>query len=218
VSFEDKKFGLLTILKAVDENDEWIPYSRYADRYWCLCKCGNELVIWRSLLANNVQLDCGFCRRLKAYTTPLGNKAQALRKTSKHGHTRNIVWGGKYIGRRASGEWNSWSTMIARCHSKKHHAYENYGGRGIRVCARWREPRGQGFLNFITDLGPRPWAKTLDRINPQGHYEPTNCRWADAKTQTHNQRRFVFKHTKVPPVEKIREMERRIEEEFEPPY
>jgi hypothetical protein len=102
--------------------------------------------------------------------------------------------------------------MVARCTNKNHHAYENYGGRGIRVCARWREPHGQGFLNFITDMGPRSWGKTLDRINPQGHYEPTNCRWATRKEQVHNQRRFIWKDTTPPPVEKVRKMEARVNE------
>jgi hypothetical protein len=205
MSFEDKKFGLLTILRAVDENDRWIAYSRYADRYWCLCRCGNELVVWRSMLANGVMRNCGMCRRK--------GRGGRFRRWGTVGHhiRHTITRGGKHRTY-ATGEWHSWSTMIARCTRKTHHAWDNYGGRGIRVCKRWREANGQGFLNFLSDLGPRPWGKTLDRVNPQGHYEPTNTRWADAKDQTNNQRRFRWRGTTPPPVEKVRVMEARVEE------
>jgi hypothetical protein len=80
------------------------------------------------------------------------------------------------------------------------------------VCERWRESGGQGFLNFLKDMGPRPWNKTLDRKNPQGHYEPTNTRWASAKVQAYNQRRFIWRDTTPPPVEKVGVMEARVEE------
>jgi hypothetical protein len=63
-------------------------------------------------------------------------------------------------------------------------------------------------------MGPRPWGKTLDRINPQGHYEPTNCRWATWKVQGNNQRRLRWKDTTPPPVEGVRKMEARVSEEF----
>jgi hypothetical protein len=56
---------------------------------------------------------------------------------------------------------------------------------------------------------------TLDRINPNGHYEPTNCRWATPKIQATNQRRFIWQHCAPPAVEKVREMEARIREELE---
>jgi hypothetical protein len=70
--------------------------------------------------------------------------------------------------------------------------YSRYGGRGITVCDRWLVPGGQGFLNFIADMGPRPVGKTLDRENPNGHYNPSNCRWADNDTQHANQRRYLW--------------------------
>ena len=76
--------------------------------------------------------------------------------------------------------------MVRRCHDKKFQFYADYGAKGIRVCSRWREPRGYGFLNFIRDVGPRPLGKTLDRINVRGHYEPGNVRWADWETQVTN--------------------------------
>lgn len=74
--------------------------------------------------------------------------------------------------------YNSWNAMMARCYCPNHPAYKNYGGRGIEVCDRWKS-----FDNFFIDLYPRPVKHSLDRINNDGNYEPSNCRWADAKTQ-----------------------------------
>jgi hypothetical protein len=76
--------------------------------------------------------------------------------------------------------------MTHRCLNPKNHAYEDYGGRGIKVCERWQGR--QGFLNFLDDMGRRPEGKTLDRKNVMGNYEPGNCQWADAKTQVANRR------------------------------
>lgn len=83
--------------------------------------------------------------------------------------------------------------MKQRCRDSNHMHYRLYGGRGIKVCARWLEPRGQGFLNFLADMGPRPAHMTLDRKDRDKDYEPSNCRWADALTQSTNsiQTRFV---------------------------
>jgi hypothetical protein len=73
--------------------------------------------------------------------------------------------------------------MLARCADKRN---QDYGGRGITVCERWR----LSFDAFLADMGARPteW-HSLDRVNVNGSYEPTNCRWADPKTQARNQRR-----------------------------
>ena len=114
---------------------------------------------------------------------------------------------------RTSAEYNSWKNMKERCTVKSRVEYENYGGRGIRVCERWLL-HGEGFRNFLADMGPRPIGKTLDRINPQGHYEPTNCRWADAKVQNLNKGCIIWKHAEPPPVEDFAAMEQRIDEEF----
>ncbi len=58
-----------------------------------------------------------------------------------------------------------------------------------------------GFKNSCDDMGPRPVGKTLDQKNPQGHYEPTNCRWADAETQTQNRRCVLYPDSDVPKLE-----------------
>jgi hypothetical protein len=75
--------------------------------------------------------------------------------------------------------------MIARCTNPNQTGFAKYyGGRGVTVCERWSQ-----FENFLADMGPRPRGKTLDRFpNPDGNYEPSNCRWATPRQQRENQR------------------------------
>lgn len=72
--------------------------------------------------------------------------------------------------------------ILARCYNPDVAHYDRYGGRGITVCDRWRE----SFQNFFDDMGEQPEGMSIDRINPFGNYEPTNCRWADRITQMNN--------------------------------
>lgn len=71
--------------------------------------------------------------------------------------------------------------MKSRCNNPSHQHYARYGGRGIRVCDRWNV-----YANFLADMGERPAGKTIDRINNDGNYEPSNCRWATASEQQRN--------------------------------
>ena len=77
--------------------------------------------------------------------------------------------------------------MRGRCYQTSHNAYAYYGGRGITVCDRWLV-RGQGFWNFVEDMGPCPEGHSLDRIDNDKGYSPENCRWATQKVQYRNQR------------------------------
>ena len=85
-------------------------------------------------------------------------------------------------GRRKHFMYNAYAGMLNRCHNPNNSSYGRYGAKGIEVCQRWRDD----FLNFLSDMGERPAGMTLDRIDTKGNYEPTNCRWADAKTQRAN--------------------------------
>lgn len=82
------------------------------------------------------------------------------------------------------GEYNSWRAMIARCENPNHPSWDNYGGRGIQILARWR----LSFKAFMADMGPRPPGTSLDRIDPEKDYGPANCRWATASVQASNKR------------------------------
>jgi hypothetical protein len=79
--------------------------------------------------------------------------------------------------------YNAWVTLLQRCLNPNAHAYERYGGRGIKVCFRWWT-----FANFIADMGPRPDGCSIERIDNDGDYEPTNCKWIPLGEQNKNKR------------------------------
>lgn len=80
--------------------------------------------------------------------------------------------------------YKSWRAMIARCEQPKVGSYALYGGKGIKVCKRWRH----SFPNFYKDMGERPEGMSIDRINSNKDYKPSNCRWATASQQQVNRR------------------------------
>ena len=91
-------------------------------------------------------------------------------------------------------EYYSYRNMKCRCFNPNNDDYADYGGRGIRICDRWLEPDGRGFLNFLADMGPKPDPKlTLDRFpDKNGNYEPGNCRWASVEQQATNKRNNIW--------------------------
>ena len=76
--------------------------------------------------------------------------------------------------------------MLLRCGNPDHPSFYLYGGRGITVCSRWND-----FRNFIKDMGEPSARQSLDRINVNGNYEPSNCRWSDNATQNKNRRAMM---------------------------
>src|SRR5947208_164257 len=92
-----------------------------------------------------------------------------------HGHTR---------GGARSPEYRTWDALIQRCENPKNNRFHLYGANGVTVCERWRS----SFVNFLTDMGPKPRGLTIDRIDNDGNYEPGNCQWSTPKQQARNRR------------------------------
>jgi hypothetical protein len=130
-------------------------------REWkCRCECGSVRYVRELGLKSGGSKSCGCYKR------------DALRaRQTKHGGAYTL-------------EYASWYTMITRCTNPESISFPSYGGRGIKVCDRWKD-----FLVFQSDMGHRPSPQhSLDRVNNDGDYEPGNCRWATRLEQSNNQR------------------------------
>ncbi len=150
-----QRFGQLVVIKKSVWNG--------AKAWLCICDCGNKKTIPTSSLRSGCSKSCG-CLQKK-----LASERAKLTKT--HGLSFHPLY-------------KTWHHMIARCYDPDHHAYKDYGARGIKVCDRWKE----SVEAFIKDMGIRPNGKTLDRKNNDGDYEPSNCRWATDEQQHQNTR------------------------------
>jgi len=162
IDLTGQRFGRLTILKR-DGTTSPVKWR-------CRCDCGQEVSIAPSNMKSGGTQSCGCLHKERA--------GMAGRFTKKHGH---------YVGNKASPEYKSWCSMKSRCSNPKHTSWRYYGGRGITVCDRWRN----SFTNFLADMGKRPAGYTLDRIDPDGNYEPGNCRWATSREQARNKQPLV---------------------------
>jgi hypothetical protein len=131
----------------------------------CKCDCGVEVAIQATLLVSGHTKSCGCLSR-----------DAACERMTVHGDFAACS--------DRHNERNIWVGMLGRCLDKNNYAYSNYGSRGITVCESWLN-----FDNFYRDMGPRPSLKhSIDRINNDGNYEPSNCRWATQKQQANNTR------------------------------
>ena len=141
-------------------------------RVWwmCKCTCGNyKLVRSVSLVAGDTS-SCGCLRREVLRARNLANPPRL-----RHGDA---------VDGKLTTEYRSWFAMLQRCTNPKAGNFDNYGGRGIKVCKRWRT-----YDNFLADMGRKPTpAHSLDRRNNERGYYPSNCRWATRVEQRANRR------------------------------
>lgn len=98
----------------------------------------------------------------------------------------SVLWSVNH-NRTKTTEYRIWRNMRYRCNNPNSRQYQDYGGRGISVCPRW-----DSFVSFLEDMGSRPKGKSIDRINNDANYEPSNCRWATMFEQNGNTRTNVM--------------------------
>ena len=153
----------LTVLARVDNN-------KHGQSMWlCRCECGNTKIVRQSHILSGNTKSCGCFYKERIHEIHL-----------KHGHNKK---------KHTSSTYKSWSELIQRCTNPNNKRYERYMGRGITVCTRWLN----SFENFLEDMGERPSKDhSIDRIDNDGNYEPSNCRWTTYKEQNSNQRSNVW--------------------------
>lgn len=156
-----KKFGRWTVIESAGRR------GKDNRPFWkCRCDCGTEREVDSHNLGHGSK-SCGCLQKERA--------AQAQTIHGLEGHPVHKAW------------WR----MKMRCENPKNKDFKHYGGRGIKICERWRDPK-----SFYEDMLPS-WrvGLSLDRINVNGNYEPNNCAWVTQKQQTRNKRTNVMLDT-----------------------
>ncbi len=166
-----QRFGRLTVI-----NQSSPKYGRVA--WWCMCDCGNTVICTSNDLRRGSVSSCGCLRKEIA-------AAQA--------HTAGIARGVQLEKHGLSGTrlYAIWKAMRQRCTNPRDKFYPDYGGRGISICPEWDD--FSTFHKWAMETGYDPSAPfgecTIDRINNDDGYNPTDCRWVTLNTQANNRRR-----------------------------
>ena len=163
-----QKFGRLTVI-SFHHSKYYISKDmrkRKCEWYLCKCDCGKEKIVNKNDLMSGHTSSCGCLQ-----------KENASKANKKHGFVKSRIYG-------------IWIGIKKRCFNSNHKGYKNYGGRGIVMCDKWKND----FIEFYK------WAiingykdnLTIDRINNEGNYEPSNCRWVTLTEQARNRRNTRF--------------------------
>lgn len=161
IDLTGQRFGRLVIGELAEIRGRWA--------WWhSTCDCGTKKIVKSATLRNGKVRSCGCLAREMTATR---NRLLAKQSGEAIRHTPEYV---------------TWQSMKNRCSNANGKKYKYYGGAGVVVCSRWLE----SYFNFLADMGRRPSSEySLDRFpDPNGNYEPGNCRWATILEQRHNRR------------------------------
>lgn len=162
IDLAGQRFGRLVV---IEEAARANPRRR---RVVARCDCGRQTIVLVERIRSGGTRSCGCLAR-----------ETVANRSLRHGGT---------TGYSLARWYRIWSNMMTRCNNEHNQAWKDYGGRGIKVCDRWRDPK-----MFLEDMGEPPAGMTLDRYpDHDGNYEPGNCRWATWNQQARNRRDTVM--------------------------
>lgn len=160
-----ERFGRLIVVK-FDSTHTSMPSGKKRTKWLCKCDCGNYVTVMTDNLRRGNTSSCGCI-----------SKEKIVERNFKHGKCHTEIYA-------------SWERMKSRCNCTANQHYKDYGGRGIAVCEEWNSDFN-AFFEWSLNNGWEP-GLTIDRIDVNGSYEPSNCRWVTWDVQCNNKRNTVY--------------------------